>query len=306
MNMEDRLQGLVFSVSRASGEDGPGIRTTVFLEGCPLRCVWCHSPQSQGEAVQRLSFYANRCIGCHACLAACPTRVHEVVDGRRVLSWEKCRTCGACVDACPSGALEMVGRPMTVEEVVDEVSRDMLFYRSSGGGVTFSGGEPTAQPEFVRACAGRCRELGIHTALDTCGYAQRQVFEELLPVFDLVLYDIKHMDSQRHRQLTGVGNDLVLENLRYVDAVGVPVWIRVPLIPGCNDGQDNIEGLADLLKSLRCVERVSLLSYNTAAGARYPVIGKRFNLEVPELSADREQQIVESLAKTGVEVELRR
>jgi pyruvate formate lyase activating enzyme len=195
---------------------------------------------------------------------------------------------------------------MTVEEVVDQVSRDTLFYRSSGGGVTFSGGEPTAQPEFVRACAERCGELGIHTALDTCGHAQRHVFEELLPVFDLVLYDIKHMDPERHRELTGVGNDLVLENLRCIDAAGVPVWIRVPLIPGCNDAQDNIECVADLLRSLRCVKKVCLLSYNLAAGARYTVIGKRFDLEVRQLSADRERQIVETLAKTGVEVELRR
>jgi pyruvate formate lyase activating enzyme len=195
---------------------------------------------------------------------------------------------------------------MTVGEVVDEVSRDALFYRSSGGGVTFSGGEPTAQPEFVRACAERCGQLGIHTALDTCGYAQRHVFAELLPVFDLVLYDIKHMDPERHRELTGVGNDLVLRNLRYIDAAGVPVWIRLPLIPGCNDARENIERLADLLNTLRCVERVSVLSYNTAAGARYPAIGKAFDLEVPDLSADRERQIVETLAKTGVEVDLRR
>ena len=199
----------------------------------------------------------------------------------------------------------MVGRWMTVDEVVDVVSRDKGYYSTSRGGVTFSGGEPTMQPDFVYACAKTCGELGIHTALDTCGYVKWHFFEKLLPAIDLVLFDIKQVVSYLHTVHTGVTNTLVLENLKRVDAYGRPIWLRIPLIPGYNDSRKNIDGIVALAKGLRHIQRITILPYNTAAGAKYPSIGRTFSLHVQELSEEAERRIMESLASTGVRVELR-
>jgi pyruvate formate lyase activating enzyme len=205
--------------------DGPGIRTTVFLKGCPLKCKWCHSPHSISIKPQ-LAFFANRCIACGACVNVCPQGAQIVsVTERRVL-WEKCDNCGKCAEACPSKALEMVGEWFTVEQIINIVERDLVYYKNSGGGVTFSGGEPTAQPEFLASCLQKCKDLGIHTALDTCGFAKWSVFEKILPHVDLFLYDIKHMDNGKHAQFTGVGNELILENLKKISQRGKPVWVR--------------------------------------------------------------------------------
>ena len=277
MKADPQPRGLVFSIDRNVVEDGPGIRTTLFLKGCPLRCVWCHSPQSQSKE-QQLLFIENRCIGCGACVEVCPKDAQELTGkGRRIL-WERCDDCGECVSVCPPMALQMAGEWLTVEQVMDVVRRDTVYYRNSGGGVTFSGGEALGQPEFLTACLERCWQEGIHTAVDTSGFAKWSVFEKILPHTDLFLYDLKHVDSRKHEEMTGVGNAVILENLKRIDGRGKPIWVRVPLIPGYNDGVENLRQIAEFTKTLTNVEKVSLLPYNGAAGAKYSFMGRKYEL----------------------------
>lgn len=270
-------KGLIFKISRCSTEDGPGIRTTVFFKGCPLKCIWCHSPQSQRHETE-IAFYENRCMRCGACVRACPEKAQVVSKARRIVLWDKCNYCGECVKVCPTRALDMIGGYMTVQEVVEVVKKDMVYYKNSGGGVTFSGGEPLAQPRFLIGCLESCHEIGIHTAVETCGFVKWSTLEKILPLTDLFLYDIKLMDSERHRQLTGVGNELILENLKRLDENGKTIWIRVPLITGCNDSAENICQTAEFAGTLKHLAVVSLLPYNTAAEANYLSIGQKYEL----------------------------
>lgn len=273
------LRGLVFSIGRFATDDGPGIRTTVFMKGCPLKCIWCHSPQSQGAVVSQLGFYSNRCIDCGACTKMCPQKALIVSPQATHIHWEKCDNCGKCVEVCPSKALEMVGEWLTVEQVMDILKKDWLYYKNSGGGVTFSGGEPTAQPRFLATCLKRCKEVGIHTAVDTCGFAKWSVFEEILPYVDLFLYDLKHMDSKKHKLFTGVGNELILKNAKRISKRGKPLWIRIPLIPGYTDSEENLSQSAEFIRELKFVQKLSLLPYNVASGANYSFIGRSYELE---------------------------
>ena len=251
--------GLVFDIQRFSLHDGPGIRTTVFLKGCPLSCPWCHNPEGVSPRPEVL-FAPGRCVRCGACADVCP----EAWDGAAAAPEraERCRRCGACVEACPGGARRMAGREMTAAEVVSEAARDRVFHEESGGGVTFSGGEPLAQPAFLLELLEGCRAAGIHTALDTCGHAPREHVLEAGTRADLVLFDLKSPDAARHRAATGVDNALILGNLRALAAAGAILWLRVPVIPGFNDDDEGALTTARLAASLGAVRRVSLLPYH--------------------------------------------
>ncbi len=256
------LKGLVFDLKRFAIHDGPGIRTTLFFKGCPLRCPWCHNPESLLPEPE-LVFHAERCLGCGDCLEACPAGAASLEPGKAPADPAACRLCGACVEACPSGAREILGEWKTVEEVLAELERDRVFYQESGGGVTFSGGEPLAQAEFLSALLEACREQGLHAALDTTGFAPRRVVERMIPLADLWLVDLKHMDSARHRRFTGVPNERILENFRLLSSRGAKIAARIPLIPRFNDGEENLRAAARFLAGLgEAVVEVNLLPYH--------------------------------------------
>lgn len=255
--------GLVTNVQRYALQDGPGIRTTVFLKGCPLACAWCHNPENIQRQPQ-VVVVETRCLRCGACLAACPQPPAATLppepDPLRVPAG--CTHCGACVEACPTGARELLGREWTVEEVMKAVVRDRLFYESSGGGLTVSGGEPLLQFDFLRALLAAAKAEEIHTALDTCGFAPEGKLLELLPLVDLFLYDLKALDEERHRRLTGVSNRLILDNLRRLAASSAQLWLRIPIVPGVNDDSAELERLARFAASLGRVRQVNLLPYH--------------------------------------------
>lgn len=293
--------GTVFNIQRFSIEDGPGIRTTVFMKGCPLRCVWCHNPEGL-ELKPQLMWFDVRCIGARDCMGACPKKALELTRSGMVIDRLACDACGACAEACPAGALEVAGKEYTPADALAEVMRDEAFYRNSGGGVTVSGGEPTMQPRFTEEFLRSCRQSGLHTALDTCGYSSADALERLLGYADMVLLDLKLLDDKRHRELTGVGLGPILESARLVTKSGKPLWIRTPVIPGCTDSEENIGALAAFIgDELRTVERWDLLAFNNTCGAKYRRLDMTWRLEdEPMLAKSRMEALARIARESGV------
>lgn len=281
--MEKPITGRIYDIQGFSVQDGPGIRTTVFLKGCPLRCPWCHSPESQ-QFPSQLSWIALRCIGvdrCGKCLDACPQKA--IAPGPRTqhavtqesmqhirIDRTRCNTCGKCAEVCYPKALTICGTDYAVEEVLARVSKDIPFYDNSGGGVTISGGEPLAQPDFVLQFLQRLKESRIHTALDTTGFVPYETMERVLPYTDLFLYDLKHMDSEQHRIVVGVRNELILENARKIAAAGGKMQIRIPVIPSFNDSEEAMRATGLFCRSLGdAVTVVQLLPYHNLGVMKY-------------------------------------
>jgi len=294
-----RIAGVTFNVQRFSTEDGPGIRTTVFMKGCPLRCRWCHNPEGLSPRPE-LVWYDVRCIGARRCLEACPAGALELTPEGMRIDRGRCLPCDLCAEACPSGALEVIGRRWTPEELLSYVGKDAAFYETSGGGVTVSGGEPTMQPDFVEAFLRLCREAGIATALDTCGHADWSVYERLLPHLDMVLYDLKIADPERHRQATGVGPDRILVNAAAIAERGMPMWIRTPIIPGYTDDEENIGALAAFIRDrLPTVQRWDLLAYTNLGLSKYRRLGLPYPLEDTDLPARHHMERLAAVAADG-------
>ena len=283
------VQGTIFDIKHFAVYDGPGIRTTVFLKGCPLHCLWCHNPEGISRQPQ-LVFTPQKCIGCGNCVEVCPRGVHQFVNGQHLIDRKRCVVSGNCVEGCYAGALELAGRQVTVEEVMEEVLRDGPFFETSGGGMTLSGGEPLAQYSFTRALLRAAKSEGMHTTLDTSGFAPWRRLEGLLSYTDLVLYDQKHMDSERHMALTGVPNERIQDNLRRLDAAGQPIWIRIPLIPGQNDEDSNYHALGQFLSSLKHIERVEILRYHRFAESKYEHLGLDYPLQGLETPTEEEAE----------------
>jgi len=272
------ITGLIFNIMRFSVHDGPGIRTTVFVKGCPLQCAWCHNPESispQPEMMLRTDI----CLMCGDCIAACPVGAIENTAAGLVTHREKCIACGICAQVCPVEARVRVGREMTVSEVMLEILADRVFYDQSGGGVTFSGGEPTRQPDFLHALLTAARHEGLHTIVDTCGYAPWSVFERIAPLTSRFLFDIKIVDPEKHRRWTGVSNRRILDNLTRLDARGCAISLRLPIIPGVNDSPEDIKGLVELLQRLHHTKRLHLLPFHGGGAEKYHRLGRAFHLE---------------------------
>lgn len=273
----DPRTGIIFDVQRYSIHDGAGIRTLVFLKGCPLRCWWCCNPESQSPATE-LAVNPVRCIRCGLCADACPAdAIPFAEEGTVSPDRARCTTCGACVDVCPMAGRTLHGRVVTVDGLLREVERDRIFYRASGGGVTVSGGEPLLQAAFVADFLRACRERGIDTAIETCGHVPWEDFARVLAHTDTVLFDIKQVDAAAHRRLTGVDNGLILANLRRAAECGARIIVRMPLIPKCNADPDTIRAVADLARGLAIAE-LHLLPYHGLGEAKYHALGKRYLL----------------------------
>jgi pyruvate formate lyase activating enzyme len=268
------MTGRIFDIKRYSIHDGPGIRTTVFFKGCPLRCLWCHNPEGIDPGPE-LMHWPSRCARCYACVAACPRRaIAKATSGAVVVDKSKCDLCGKCAEACLYEAMQVVGYEITVEGLVREIERDRIFYEQSGGGATFSGGDPLAQAEFLEATLAALRDRGIRTAIDISGFAPSATLDAVAGKTDLILYDLKVMDGAKHRELAGVPNAPVLDNLRRLAANGTEVWVRIPLIAGINDDQANVEGTIDFLKSLGKITNVGLLPYHSGGLEKARRLGK--------------------------------
>jgi pyruvate formate lyase activating enzyme len=296
------IRGILFDIKKFSIHDGPGIRTTVFFKGCPLRCAWCHNPESQIPHPE-MTFRSSRCIGCRACVAACAQNAVTWNGGGVHTDDAQCTLCGACAQVCYAEARELVGREMSVAQAMAEIEQDVAFYDGSGGGVTVSGGEPLAQPEFLLALLRACREKEIHTVLDTCGYAPWETLDRVRPWVDLFLYDLKLIDDARHRALTEVSSAPILRNLAQLSRQGHQIVVRVPIIPGVNDDKENLRQMAAALARLPRQHPVELLPYHPAAADKYARMQKPYDLtHVRPPSDERMAELADLLRDVGLHV----
>ncbi len=279
----------IFEIERFALNDGPGIRTVVFFKGCPLRCQWCSNPESQAGETE-LYYLPRRCLGCARCVEACDQEA-LAFTGKLLIDRQRCNACGRCVQACNTTALSMAGRTLSIEEIYHEVWRDEAFFRNSGGGVTFSGGEPTEQPQALRMLAERCHHGGLHTVIETCGAFPWEAVRETLPALDLFLFDIKHLDPARHKELVGVGNGQMLGNFRRLLEAGRSVVARFPLLLGINDDEGNLEALARFLRESAPGIRIDILPYHRLGNAKYAGLGRPYPLQ--DLAALSEARAVE-------------
>lgn len=295
--------GLISTVQKYSTKDGPGIRSTVFFKGCPLGCLWCSNPELI-RCVPDILYTREKCAQCGTCIQSCPRGALAFDEtGFIAVDHMKCDGCGICAGECPQGALELIGKKITVDDLVAELLKDRVFYQTSGGGVTFSGGEPLWQSGFIAQVAHKLKAEGIHTILDTAGGVGWCRFEEVLPYIDLVLYDIKTFDSHLHRQLTGQDNDLILMNAKLLAEKNVPMCVRLVLIPGLNDSPDELRARMRAVAELKSVQQVDLLPYHRYGAGKYTRLGLDYPLaDLPEYTDEQLNEIQSMVEPFGIKV----
>jgi pyruvate formate lyase activating enzyme len=269
--------GLIFDIKRFALHDGPGTRTTVFLKGCPLRCQWCHNPEGISPD-PLLTYHSNRCMACLECINACPEAVLEFKD-HRIIRHTGCTLCAVCVDICPTGAWEISGKKVEALEIIQKVEKDFLFFDQSEGGITFSGGEPLYQIDFLLNLLQLARLKGFHTAVDTSGIAPLRHYQQISSLVDLFLFDIKCLDEQKHRYFTAVSNQLILSNFKILANTGKDIFVRIPVIPGFNDNPEEILRISNFVKENSSVRRIDLLPYHAMAKEKYRRLDLKYPLE---------------------------
>lgn len=300
--------GLILHLQRFSTEDGPGIRTTVFFKGCPLNCIWCHNPESISVSPQ-IQWLENRCIGCGTCVKTCPKHCLTKTEQGIVINRELCTGCGDCAESCPANAMELLGRSVTVDGLFDELMKDQVFFDKSSGGVTLSGGEPLMQPDFSAALLRRSAEKGINIAVDTCGVCSISSLDKVLPYTDVVLFDLKEINSEKHRTFTGQHNQRILENLLYIRdyILTTPtekvLWIRTPLIPEATATRDNINGIGAFIATnlAGVAQRWELLAFNNLCRDKYRRLGIAWQYsEAPLMAKDKVREMENCAKQSGV------
>jgi len=299
------MKGKIYDIQKFAIHDGPGIRTLVFMKGCPLKCLWCSTPQTQNSSPDLLYIEVN-CQKCLSCVDVCPKKAILFSDKEKIeIDRKLCNTCGQCVDACPNQALKIVGEQKTVEQLFQEVMKDSNFYRRSDGGVTIGGGEATMQPEFVAALLKKCKELYVHTAMETCGYVKWEKLEKILEHIDLLYFDIKHMDPRIHEEITGVSNELILENARKASEMG-PTIIRIPIIPGLNDSEENLLNTAKFASELgENLLRIEFLPYHKFGTGTYEQLGREYKLKHIETPSEEYMNKLKKVIEScGVKVQI--
>jgi pyruvate formate lyase activating enzyme len=288
---------VVLSIARMTVHNGPGIRTLILFKGCPLRCLWCSTPESQ-KAEPEIAIYPSKCILCGQCLPICPLNAIHLTNETMSINRSLCNNCGRCAEVCHSEAIRLLGQTMTVEELLEEAEKDMVFYKHSGGGVTLSGGEPLLNPDFALKLLRALKEGGISVGADACGHVPWASIEQMLPYIDFFLWDIKHMNSKRHEELTGVSNELILSNARSVSERNIPLYIRVPVIPGYNDSEENIRATCEFARGLSSVVEVDLLPLHHLGKVRYDSLNRGYLIAdiplIPDSLLQHMKRLIES------------
>lgn len=295
------MTGTIFNIQKFCVNDGPGIRTTVFFKGCPLRCIWCHNPESKA-AKPELFYNAKKCVKCGKCASVCEFGVHSFQEGEHIFKRELCTACGKCVKVCPTQALEMSGYEISAQEVIDAVLRDKIFYDNSGGGMTLSGGEPMMQYEFALELMKKAKDEGLHTCMETCGFAPQEHYREIAEYTDIFLFDYKVTNPEKHKEYTGVTNEKILSNLKMLDAMGKSIVLRCPIIPTLNDDKEHLQAISDVANSLKNIIEIDIEPYHPLGKGKSELLGKDYPLSHLDFPAQEEiAQWIETV-KNGTDI----